>query len=165
MFCFPTCPVYALVRAPSAGATIFFRRRSRGNTSSAESPATTTVGRRVMPVRKSRGKASPAHSPRNWSENIRDSATFSAACEACATVSEKLPCREDLLRDRRRNGEYRFIYNLAQPQIHRHAAKQVSVNRAESPAIGEQIDHARGGRASGAGSIARRFDDNPLAAS
>src|ERR1700728_748733 len=75
---------------------------------------------------------------------------------------EELSCGENVLGDRSADGEHRFIHDLAEPQIHRYAAKKVRVDIREAPAGDEQVDHARRGPSGGRDGIGARLDHDPL---
>src|SRR6202050_1572003 len=75
---------------------------------------------------------------------------------------EEFSCGENVLGDRSADGEHRFIHDLAEPQIHRYAAKKVRVDIRKAPAVNEQIDHTRRGPSGGRDGIGARLDHNPL---
>ena len=84
-----------------------------------------------------------------------------------ATFTSLLSClkegggREDALGQGGADRKHRLIHDLAQAQMHRHAAKEIGVDVAETPSLSEKIDHSQSGDASGGNGVRRRLDDDP----
>ena len=74
---------------------------------------------------------------------------------------EEFSWRKNVLWHSGADGIHRLVHDLAQPQIHRHAAKKIRVNIGEAPAGDQQVNHPRGGRAGGGDGIVSRLDHDP----